>query len=811
MSKRWANRLQLAAFVAVLLSFWPHPTLAAHQSGEWLDHSHIKVGNAVFVDSKNDNSQDYFYLEDPDSCPDEIDDLRQNNTSAHFNTLTPVEFNQGECQNSSSNHPISLSQANRFNDYFVWIDRSRIQTSDGANTFQHSRDNLYLEVGGDSCKDSLEAAPGSTSGRLTPRTGGQSTSYDIGYPFRPGGIRGESGCRVYNTVTVNLGRTANATTAPGTGTPIGGGSSSSTPGTDDKCDAGPGFTFIICGGIHTLTRAINGVEQHVIANFLDVKPLGQRITLDIGGTVKETDDPRYVLWKAFRGLTNGFFVLIFLGIIFANITSINIDAYTIKKMLPKLVVASILVQFSWILSSLAVDVSNVLGKGVFLFINDNLSRVDGAYQFSSFQSGISLGLGTVLAGITASAILYSVLSTGLLLFLLGAFIGLLTLLVTLFIRQILITGMVVLSPLAFVAFVLPNTEGLYRYWSRNFVKLLLMYPIIMLLLASGKVFSVIAAATGGAVAPLFALIALVIPLFIIPTTFKLAGSALSLSSGALGRLTNGRVKGSQFIRDMKAGQRERNVLRANTEGDGLRARLSRGMGKLGSNTLIPTQAGQRRLQSEYAQALRNRGDQYESQFQNNGWSGNRAHMEAIASAKAGDTIDIGGKKFKVDDAAKAKAIELLSRNGEFEVLARVKPVVSDRIWQAGIQRNIGDMLAKAPDLVSGDGAFNNLTAAKVASLHHSTAERLITYLNSPAGAAARPVVMRAVQQVADTPGLRGSIDQRVVGLLTAHRATFSGVTVTHGGTTMSGEDFLNLRAAPNLQTGPDGHRATFSP
>ena len=49
------------------------------------------------------------------------------------------------------------------------------------------------------------------------------------------------------------------------------------------------------------------------------------------------------------------------------------DAYHIKKIWPKLIMATILVQFSFLLSGLLVDIGNILGAGIGDLLTANLS------------------------------------------------------------------------------------------------------------------------------------------------------------------------------------------------------------------------------------------------------------------------------------------------------------------------------------------------------------------------------------------------------------------------------------------------------
>ena len=70
----------------------------------------------------------------------------------------------------------------------------------------------------------------------------------------------------------------------------------------------------------------------------------------------------YTAWKFFLGMTNVFFVAIFLAIIISYITGWGLSNYNIKKIIPRFIAASILTVLSFWICALAIDLSNVIGK-----------------------------------------------------------------------------------------------------------------------------------------------------------------------------------------------------------------------------------------------------------------------------------------------------------------------------------------------------------------------------------------------------------------------------------------------------------------
>jgi hypothetical protein len=317
------------------------------------------------------------------------------------------------------------------------------------------------------------------------------------------------------------------------------------------CDAG-GFTWIVCGVLKLALAAVDWVRDTIIVPFLEEKPLDQ---------TSQEGQPIYKVWSAFRNLASVFFILIFFLLIFGQ--AIGFDNYTVKKVLPRLIAGAILVPFSWYICVLFIDIGNVLGQGI-LALTANVIPPAGI----DFRSNISriflggtialVGIGVVGAIATISlAVIFSVLIA-----LLGVFL-------TLVFRKIMITILIILSPFALLAWILPNTEKWWRQWWTNLFRLVMMYPLIMLLFEGGRFFAYAAGAQTGtanaSVKGMIQVVALFAPAFLVPWTFKWAGGALSLGQGAIGKLThqldNRFGKDSDFAKD-RAAERERlNLIR----------------------------------------------------------------------------------------------------------------------------------------------------------------------------------------------------------------------------------------------------------
>lgn len=281
----------------------------------------------------------------------------------------------------------------------------------------------------------------------------------------------------------------------------------------------------------------------------------------------DTNSSLYKAWAVMRNFANVAFVIAFLIIIYSQISSVGITNYGIKKMLPRLIIAAILVNVSYWICAIAVDISNILGsslKGLLEGAGNQLYTKGSTTQ--SGAGGVWDGLTvTVLAGAAGVAALYIGISA-LLPLLLAALIAIITVVLVLTLRQALIIILIVVSPLAFVAYLFPNTESLFKKWRSLFQTLLLMFPIIAVIFGGSALASTIItnSAGGDFILATMAAGVTVIPLFITPIIMKTAGGVLNRFGAFINNPNRGPIdrmrKGVQGYRGNRAEYRQLKAL-----------------------------------------------------------------------------------------------------------------------------------------------------------------------------------------------------------------------------------------------------------
>lgn len=297
-------------------------------------------------------------------------------------------------------------------------------------------------------------------------------------------------------------------------------------GSGDVCydNAGP-MGWVICPAVTLLSAFLSSIYESIVVDYLQVE--SSAIFSEASGTLQA--------WSSFRDIANVCFVIVFLIIIVSQLTGYGIDNYGIKRMLPRLIIAAILINLSYFICMISVDIANIVGAsigGLLAPTTLGITYPDSLTEGGSVAYGVSLaviGVGSI-AGITAIAINFVPIMVLLgpsgiimcLLAVLSAAISVLFLWLILVARQAIVVMLIILSPLAMVAYLFPNTENIAKRYIKIAGGTLLLYPICELVVSGGQLAGTILAhidSEGGTFA-LAAMIIQVIPFFAIPALLK---------------------------------------------------------------------------------------------------------------------------------------------------------------------------------------------------------------------------------------------------------------------------------------------------
>lgn len=272
----------------------------------------------------------------------------------------------------------------------------------------------------------------------------------------------------------------------------------------------------------------------------------------------------------------------------------NLDAYTLRKIAPRLFFAVIGVNLSIYLCIGAVDITTVVGHGLGQLIRGPFDAA-GVFSNANIDAGsgnIAFGVLAVLAILVAVPALKGGALATIFFLLLPVFVLILSILITLVLRQALLALLTLISPIAIVLSVLPGTEKYFKQWWDLFVKTLVVYPIIAALFAISDVLTAISFTNSnnggnvtGSVDVISGVLFAFMPLVMIPFAFRFAGGALGAMSNATAGMrgmanrfaTNRLQKNFQKgFEDIKAGGLFTNYATDEEgKGRGLRHRLNR--------------------------------------------------------------------------------------------------------------------------------------------------------------------------------------------------------------------------------------------
>lgn len=323
------------------------------------------------------------------------------------------------------------------------------------------------------------------------------------------------------------------------------------------CADSSGLGYIICPVSYYLAEGTDRMYR-LVRDFLEVPP-----------ATANPDSGLYQLWSLIRSIANVCFVIVFLFIIYSQVTSIGISNYGIKFMLPRLIIGAVLVNVSFWISAIGIDVSNVLGHGVYAIFDNVRHNMDMAVDVDAskltafiLSGGVAVGIaGLIGAGGSIAGIGFLLLTV-----LVSMAFGVFVAFVVLAARQALLTVLLLLSPLAFVAYVLPGTQSLFDRWRKSFITLLAFFPLFALLFGGSAVASVaiIDNANGLLHIVLIGLAVQAVPLVITPFLVQFSTGLLGRIAGIANRQSGVVDRAKGWARENAAHHRERALAQERT-------------------------------------------------------------------------------------------------------------------------------------------------------------------------------------------------------------------------------------------------------
>ena len=231
--------------------------------------------------------------------------------------------------------------------------------------------------------------------------------------------------------------------------------------------------FFVCSVADLLGNAVSGIYEAFIVDRLNIDPKLFSRDPNITG------DLVYATWARIRNIANVALVIGLLVMIISQITGAGLSNYNIKKMLPKLLMGAVVINFSYYICQAAIDLSNIVGNGIAGFmenISSELTIPDPkgsgkvlAGTLLTLVSGIAI---LVMSGVTALGMVLLIIGV-----LLAGILAIFVLAITLGIRQAATIVLVIVSPLMVICYSIDGLKPIYKRWFKMFQAMLIAYPM----------------------------------------------------------------------------------------------------------------------------------------------------------------------------------------------------------------------------------------------------------------------------------------------------------------------------------------------
>ncbi|MBI5072134.1 hypothetical protein HZB93_04610 [Candidatus Falkowbacteria bacterium] len=235
----------------------------------------------------------------------------------------------------------------------------------------------------------------------------------------------------------------------------------------------------IAEGISNAIAAFDTIMVNLLAGF--AKLLGKLFTWVVGMLVDVAAYNSFLQatavvtgWVIVRDVANMFFVLILLIISIATI--LRVEAYSYKKLLPKLLLMAVLINFSKTICGIIIDFAQVI---MLTFVNA-FQAAAGANFFQALGINQLFSFDNLAEGTAAAGQQWDLVGTALLamIVVLVATITVGVLMVVLVARVVVLWTLIVLSPLAYLLASFPQGQTYAKQWWDEFTKNVITGPIL---------------------------------------------------------------------------------------------------------------------------------------------------------------------------------------------------------------------------------------------------------------------------------------------------------------------------------------------
>lgn len=383
--------------------------------------------------------------------------------------------------------------------------------------------------GGHGCSDLIEITqPGAVVDQATYTTRNQAAN---------------GSCNPYQTFQIAL-LTSSPQSQAGPGAT---GGSNTSGGSSNDCGITNELAWVVCPiltGLNWFTNELDSI-------------MGSLLTLNTD-QIFSTTGAYYTAWSNIRNLAMGLIVVSAIVAIGTEALGLEIvSAYAFRKIAPRFFLAIGFMVFAWPVLEIIVRFFNDMGN----WVSDIMSQPFSGLQDFSYSSTVSkalgltagIGVGTIAGvaawwGVGGFAGLLSLVGT--------AALGLLIGFITIVIRNMAVVLVILASPIFIAAEILPGTRKVGAFGKDTFLTALAMFPIVEAFVSSGKIVASVeeASSSNAFLKAAVVVIAYVVPYFLLPLAFRMAGGLVSTVTGMVNDRSRG---GFDRLRGIREGSRTR--------------------------------------------------------------------------------------------------------------------------------------------------------------------------------------------------------------------------------------------------------------
>lgn len=240
--------------------------------------------------------------------------------------------------------------------------------------------------------------------------------------------------------------------------------------------------WVICPTMRTIARLADKGFAYINQN-----------SLKINYALFDTTGKTYQAWEIMRNIANGLFVIVFLYMIYNYLIGRVNGTYSLKRLLPRLLIAAIIINVSFYIGVILTDLTNIIGDAIWAIMKGIYGNGSPVMPIDKAPSPLTDGN---LTKLTSTAMGNTALVWVLMPIILAVVLSIAVIsgvmVILLIMRQALVAMLILAAPILIVLYLLPNLEKYSGQAMRLFLQLLLLYPIIAVLLGAGQIASLAA-------------------------------------------------------------------------------------------------------------------------------------------------------------------------------------------------------------------------------------------------------------------------------------------------------------------------------